>query len=156
MPIREDQLLCPSAQPDMRDAKLLGVVTERDGAPLLSYIDQPVPVTAELLEMAQPANPIQVMRFSARCEQNHCTHFDGVKCNLATRIVSMLPPVIDNLPACLIRGECRWFKQEGAAACHRCPQVVTMQTRATDLVQLVAMGKVSDPTPHEAAQAAAP
>jgi hypothetical protein len=33
--------------------------------------------------------------------------------------------VVDALPACAIRPACRWWQQEGKAACQRCPQVVT-------------------------------
>jgi hypothetical protein len=38
----------------------------------------------------------------------------------------MLPPVVDSLPPCVIRKECRWFAQEGAAACMRCPEITTV------------------------------
>jgi hypothetical protein len=34
--------------------------------------------------------------------------------------------VVDSLPPCTIRKECRWFAQEGAAACMRCPEITTV------------------------------
>jgi len=44
---------------------------------------------------------------------------------LAAMIVQWLPSVVDTLPPCAIRPACRWWQQEGKAACVRCPQVVT-------------------------------
>src|SRR6266436_4777410 len=52
-------------------------------------------------------------------------HFDGTDCPLATRLVQLIPAVVESLPACRIRPHCRWFLQEGSAACRVCPQVVT-------------------------------
>ncbi|HEY7405560.1 MAG TPA: nitrogen fixation protein [Candidatus Angelobacter sp.] len=112
---------CPSAQPHMREARLLGVVKNGE----TSYLAEPVPLTGELLAMTQPVGPSRVLRIAARCEENSCVHFDGVNCRLVTRIVEQLPAVTDTLPACLIRADCRWYRQEGRAACLRCPQVVT-------------------------------
>jgi len=34
--------------------------------------------------------------------------------------------VVSELPSCQIRDTCRWFAEEGGAACLRCPQVVTL------------------------------
>jgi hypothetical protein len=33
--------------------------------------------------------------------------------------------VSESLPPCPIRRECRWWQQEGKAACMRCPQIIT-------------------------------
>lgn len=117
--------MCPSAQPEMREARVLGVVGGTPEAPLVGYLNEAVPVTAEVLALSGDAHPADVMRFAARCEESKCCHFDGKNCNLATRIVQILPAVVEVLPACLIRPECRWYLQEGRAACLRCPQVVT-------------------------------
>jgi hypothetical protein len=117
--------LCPSAQPGMEDLQLIGVVTFDEGAPRVAYLNEVVPVTEGLLASVEPAEPQEVFRMSGRCEERRCTHFNGVDCKLATRIVQILPAVVDGLPACLIRASCRWYTQEGKAACLRCPQVVT-------------------------------
>jgi len=50
----------------------------------------------------------------------------------------MLPEVVDSLPVCTIRPQCRWFRQEGRAACLRCPQIVTGSYEADDVLQQVA------------------
>jgi hypothetical protein len=38
----------------------------------------------------------------------------------------MMPAVVDALPPCLIRKECRWYSQEGGAASRRCPEITTV------------------------------
>lgn len=119
--------MCPSAQPGMQEPRLLGVVTfdENGGGSQIAYLNEEVPVTEEVLAQAAPADPNQVFRIAAHCEEKRCTHFDGSDCNLAKRIIQILPAVVDTLPACLIRATCRWYVQEGREACFRCPQVVT-------------------------------
>ena len=131
-------LMCPSAQPGMGDVQLLGVIIRETEEPRLAYVDEPVAATADMLAMAAPAAVSQVFRLSARCEESKCTHFDGTRCQLAVRIATMLPEVVDSLPACNIRPECRWFRQEGRAACLRCPQIVTGTYDADERLQQVA------------------
>jgi hypothetical protein len=127
-------LLCPSAQPDMRESRVIGVVRGTPERPEVSYLDEPHPVTDQLLSLAAPLQPTEVLRFAAHCEEKKCCHFDGHDCRLATRIVQILRPVTQHLPVCRIRPECRWFAQEGEAACLRCPQVVTQNFSPTEEV----------------------
>lgn len=118
-------IMCPSAQPGMQEPRLIGVVTFDEEAPSIAYLNELVPVTEELLASAEPAEPREVFRMAAHCEESRCAHFNGVKCGLATRVVEILPAVVDALPTCLIRASCRWYTQEGKPACLRCPQIVT-------------------------------
>ena len=120
-------LRCPSAQPGMPDAQILGIISRDADGPRLAYLNERIPATPELLAQAAPADPREIFRLAARCEQSKCVHFDGARCQLATRIVEMLPEVTGSLPPCTIRRTCRWYQQEGRAACFRCPQVVTLQ-----------------------------
>jgi len=53
-------------------------------------------------------------------------------------MVNNLPVVEDNLLACAIRRDCRWWLQEGKSACLRCPQVVTDNYMPTELFREVA------------------
>lgn len=125
---REPQVcteLCPSAQPDMPGASVLGVVGGTAAVPVVGYLEEPLPVTPELLAMAGPVKPTEVFRFAAPCAGEACRHFDGTDCRLATKVVQHVPAVTQILPACTIRSDCRWWLQEGAAACRRCPIVVT-------------------------------
>jgi len=118
--------LCPSAQPGMDNCNVLGVVQHDGPRPMLLYLQAPVPATPDVLAMVAPLKPTEVYRLSATCAEHQCPHFDGADCQLATRIVEGLPPVVDALPPCVIRKECRWFSQEGGAACMRCPEITTV------------------------------
>lgn len=119
------QLHCPSAQPDMPGSLVLGVVLGTPDEPRMTPLERLQPVTPELLQMAAPVRPTQVFRFAAPCAGTKCHHFDGTKCQLATRIVQLLPEATTALPTCHLRPDCRWWKQEGKSACMRCPQVIT-------------------------------
>jgi hypothetical protein len=88
--------------------------------------------------MTAPVPPTQVFRFTAPCQEGACSHFDGHDCRLATRLVQLMPAVDAGLPACRIRPTCRWFTQEGKAACMRCPQIVTFSVNPTDQLSLAA------------------
>lgn len=133
-------MLCPSAQPDMAGSRVLGVVGGCAEAPLISYLNEALPVTDGLLALVGAVKPTEVFRFSAPCEERACRHFDGSRCQLATRIVQILPAVGEALPACLIRPECRWYQQEGKAACQRCPQIVTQIYEPSDDMRKAAVG----------------
>lgn len=131
--LKEDvPTLCPSAQPEMDDSVAFGVVSGTVEEPRLLHFAEPQPVTDELLALAQPVRPTEVFRFAAPCAGHACQHFDGANCQLATRIVQILPAVTSSLPPCTLRAECRWWQQEGRAACLRCPQVVTLDYAASD------------------------
>ena len=136
----EEILMCPSAQPDMAGARVLGVVGGTAEALQVGYVNEHLPVSNELLAAAAPLKPTEVFRFAAHCEGKACRHFDGKNCNLATRIVQILPAVVDALPACLIRSTCRWYQQEGRDACMRCPQVVTESYEPSEDFKRAALG----------------
>ena len=129
--------LCPSAQPGMDQCRVLGVV-QRDGpTPMLEYLYEPLPATEEVLAMAAPLKATEVFRLAATCAKHKCPHFDGTDCRLATRIVQILPAVVTSLPPCIIRQQCRWYSQEGAAACRRCPEITTVSYDVSPLAQTV-------------------
>jgi hypothetical protein len=117
--------LCPSARPDMDNSVIFGVVRRSLAEPRVGYLEEPQPVSNELLALAEPVNPTEVFRFAATCAGSCCQHFDGSNCRLATRIVLLMPAVVESLPPCAIRPHCRWWQQEGKAACRRCPAIVT-------------------------------
>ncbi len=52
---KNQPLLCPSAQPEMKEARILGVVGGSSEAPELAYLNEHLPVTEELLATAAPA-----------------------------------------------------------------------------------------------------
>ncbi len=136
---RDAPILCPSAQPDHPDAVVFGVQAMRtDQHRQVGYLTDLQPVTPEILALSGPAKPTEVLRIAAPCMGHGCRHFDGTTCALASRVAGMLDPVVSGLPRCLIRPTCRWFRQEGKAACLRCPQIVTDLREATDLQRQVA------------------
>ncbi len=124
---------CPSARPDMPGTTAFGVIQGSVGQPRVAFLERAVPATQELLALSGPVEPTEVFRFAAPCAGNACRHFDGTDCSLATRIVQRLPAVVDDPPDCAIRPACRWWLQEGVAACLRCPLVVTESYGAAEI-----------------------
>ena len=113
---------------------MLGVRGGTAAEPRVRYLDELVPVTAKLLELANPVQPMEVFRFGAPCAESACAHFANSKCGLVTSIVENVPAVVEEVPACRLRSKCRWWHQEGLAACLRCPVVITQQSlRRQDL-----------------------
>ncbi|MGH2585859.1 MAG: nitrogen fixation protein [Dehalococcoidia bacterium] len=137
----DHQPLCPSARPEMDGAVIFGVVGGTAQEPRVAHLAQPLPVTDELLALVEPASPLAVFRTAAPCAASACLHFAAGRCRLATRIVEQLPEAVDGLPACRIRPDCRWWQQEGPAACHRCPLVVTEMANPSE-----ALRQATDPT----------
>jgi len=136
-PSAQNTLLCPSAQPTMEGGRVLGVVQPVGDGFEVSYLDQPLAVTPGVLALSGDAQPTEVFRLAAPCQTRRCPHYDGSDCSLVTRIVQIMPAVVHQLPRCQIRPECRWFHQEGAAACRRCPQVSTVNYDASETLQSV-------------------
>jgi hypothetical protein len=132
-------MLCPSAQPDMEQARVFGVIAGTADAPQIAYLGAGVAVDHEVVAHVAKVAPTQVFRFAAKCEESRCSHFSSGKCSLAERIVSQLSEVVDDLPVCQIRSGCRWYAEQGAAACRRCPQVVTMIPAQDDALNRAAM-----------------
>jgi len=110
----------------MDNCRVLGVVQQEGATPTLVYLNQILPATDEVLALSAPLKPTEVFRLAATCAEGKCPHFDGADCRLATRVVNILPEAVDTLPPCIIRSECRWFSQEGGAACKRCPKITTV------------------------------
>ncbi len=129
--------LCPSAQPGMDQCRILGVIQHDGPAPMLQYLNQHLPATPEVLALSTPLRPTEVFRLAATCAEGRCPHFDGSDCRLATRIVQILPAAVDTLPPCIIRKECRWYSQEGGAACKRCPEITTVSYDVSSRVREV-------------------
>ncbi|MDQ2898301.1 MAG: nitrogen fixation protein [Acidobacteriota bacterium] len=141
MDAEPEGLLCPSAPPDWLGATVIGIIGGTADTPRVTPLEQPLIVTSELLALSEPVLPTEVFRFAAPCSARTCQHFQDGACHLAQKIVQLLPGVDDQLPFCTIRTNCRWFRQEGRAACYRCSQVVT-----DNVYPGVAMRLAADPT----------
>jgi hypothetical protein len=92
---------------------------------VVGYLETPLAVTPELLAASGPVAPTEVFRFAAPCMANACQHFSAGSCRLVTKVARLVPAASDEPPPCPIRDRCRWWMQEGVAACLRCPAVVT-------------------------------
>jgi hypothetical protein len=132
---------CPSAQPRMEGAFAFGVMGGTKEERRVGYLTERVPVTDELLALAGPVRPTEVFRFAAPCAGGNCQHYDGTDCRLATKLVQLAPPVTRALPACTLRPDCRWWRQEGKAACMMCPVV-----RTETFISTPEMRQAADPT----------
>ena len=129
---------CPSAPVNAEGARVFGMVTGKPGTHRVGYLTETLPLSEKLLALAGDAEPTQVFRIAGRCESSGCKHFRDNSCTLAQRIVEGVRPVVNALPACQIRSTCRWFRQEGKAACFRCPLVVTNNPNASDYEKQIA------------------
>jgi len=132
--------LCPSAPPEWSGAVAIGIVGGSAQAPQVTSLARPLPVSEDLLKLAAPVEPTEVFRFAAPCANGACVHFRTGSCQLAAKVVKLLAPTTDSLPYCTIRADCRWYRQEGRAACLRCPQVVT-----DNVLPNAAMRRAADP-----------
>jgi hypothetical protein len=129
--------LCPSARPTLSHSVVFGVISGTADEPRVVYLKQAQTVTEELIAKVQPVTPAEVFRAASPCETKDCQHFDGTNCRLATRVAEQLPAVAEQLPPCAIRRDCRWWQQEGSAACFRCPQVITDNFNPSNLMKEV-------------------
>lgn len=130
--------LCPSAQPEMAGSVIFAIIGGAAQEPRAAYLVQPRPTTPQLLALSAPVQPTEVFRFAATCAQGACQHFDGSRCQLARRTVDLLKPATQAPPPCPLRPQCRWWQQEGKAACLRCPQIVTQLHAPSELAREVA------------------
>jgi len=136
--IKRTSNFCPSAQPEWAGSFVFGVVAGKAEKPQVIHLEKPLPVTDELLALAKPVTPTEIFRFAAPCAEKACIHFSGSNCLLVQRTVEKLSEVVDTLPSCRIRQNCRWWQQEGKAACMRCPQVITDNYNPSELIREVA------------------
>jgi hypothetical protein len=120
-------LMCPSVPPHHPDAVAFGVVAGTVAEPEMIPLVPAVPVTDELLALAGPVSPGEVFRFAGRCVEGGCRHWEEQvqRCRLVAKTVEFVPIVVEKLKPCAIRSTCRWWAQEGKAACVRCPQVAS-------------------------------
>jgi hypothetical protein len=139
---RAQSHLCPSVPFDTPNAQVFGVSGGSVEAPRVHYlrttISLPFPGVREL---AEGVDPSELFRTAAPCAGSQCGHNDGGRCTLIDSIIGGTNPVVDDLPRCRIRNKCMWWAQVGAEACHRCPQVVTLDFAQTPQMRGIAQPK---------------
>ena len=148
------ELLCPSAPHDWAGAQIIGTVAGTLSAPLVSYLPEPRGFEpAELAALTAPIDPTEDVRVAAPCAGERCGHYADDRCTLVERTVELLPTTVARAPSCAIRRSCRWFGEQGLAACLRCPAVVTSLPTVDPLLRKVtALPATADSTPDYRAQ----
>lgn len=122
---------CPSSTCDT-GAVLLGKV-KKDGT--VGFLSSRLELDeSSVTEFAKLGTPEVYYRFSNTCVESGCKQWDqsAGHCSVIKKILTVEVdfPLSNTLPNCLIRKTCRWYFQDGAAACRICPLVVTDMTDA--------------------------
>ena len=123
----DDALVCPSSRPDSPGSAVFGIIDNRGMFPIVRYLDRSIPVSPEVLALAEGEDPNRVFRFTSPCQRGRCAHFKEGNCGLPSFVQSHIGPAQSAPSRCAIRGVCRWFHQLSFEACVRCPGVVTSE-----------------------------
>jgi hypothetical protein len=115
-------LMCPSSRCEP-GASLIAILDEGR----LAHITPALPVNEAFVASAREhGSPEARMRFASPCLKAGCAQWTGSSCGIIEQVVAAeIGPSGGRLPRCAIRPSCRWYAQEGAAACRACPLVVT-------------------------------
>lgn len=123
------QMRCPSSTCEPGHL-LLGIVRP-DGT--LSHISPPIEVDVSFVEKASAKGqrlPESRFRFAGPCVESSCCHWLGERCSVGDEVASAAerPDGSYKLNPCHIRPTCRWWAQNGGAACQICPLIVRSPT----------------------------
>ena len=124
--MKHDDKMCPST-PATSATVLLGVVMTSGR---LAYATPTIPAEAVMQATDDNERPLEAKyRFAGPCVESRCGYWSGNHCGLGARLAESYAGLTDDvaghLPRCAIRAQCRWFAEQGAAACAACPLVVT-------------------------------
>ena len=134
---------------------LIGIVMP-DGH--VCSMDPPLEIDAGFVDKASADldHPAESrFRFAGACVTTGCQQWRNEQCQVgrAAAIVAERLEITEELPRCAIRSRCRWWRQEGRAACAACAWVVHTTMRSAD----PAAGEIDERTsPHAGAEQAAP
>ncbi len=116
--------LCPSSR-CTPGAVLLGVV-QSNGT--IGFLKQRRIVDEFFVNLAHEGRqPEKRFRFADTCVKSGCLQWANGRCGVIDRVLAANPDYknSEQLPACSIRTNCRWYLQWGARACGICPLIVT-------------------------------
>lgn len=114
------ELDCPSMLPDLARAVIAKVVV---GEERLEFVAEEIQVPASLPLAADPESLLRRARFVGSCRAGECGHWTGVSCRLGHAIARVDIPSSIHISRCSIRSSCRWYKENGSAACRPCQHV---------------------------------
>ncbi|WP_233512414.1 hypothetical protein [Micromonospora deserti] len=118
--------MCPST-PAANATVFLGMITP---AGRVAYVTPQLPAEVALAASAASDAPVESRyRLAGPCVTASCGFWTGEHCGLGERLVASYQetagPTAPELPRCAIRRSCRWYAEQGAAACAACSHVVT-------------------------------
>ncbi|MEU3452923.1 hypothetical protein ABZ671_04880 [Micromonospora sp. NPDC006766] len=119
--------MCPST-PVANATVFLGMITP---AGRVAYVTPSTPADVALAAVdADSDAPIESRyRLAGPCVTSSCGFWTGDHCGLGARLTESYREAVDpaevELPKCAIRRTCRWFAEQGPAACPACSHVVT-------------------------------
>jgi hypothetical protein len=121
--VDDSRALCPSGKCEP-GAKLLGII-QADGT--VGYLGDPIEIDGDFSDRAHRGRtPERRFRFVNPCAECGCRQWTGTRCGVIDKVLTELEgSETEQLPKCGIRPHCRWFKQNGAAACAVCSLVIT-------------------------------
>ncbi|GAA4902451.1 hypothetical protein ACFPM3_28385 [Streptomyces coeruleoprunus] len=126
---------CPSGAPDRPESVVLGVRSGEDGR--VAYLADPLPAAEVAGMIPEGIPPTRILRFASHCV-SECANRVGTACGLIDRVTALPAPAAGAVPRCHLRAHCKWWRQSGLAACHRCPAVATATPPDDTLTALVA------------------
>jgi hypothetical protein len=118
-----DVLTCPSS--DSAHGNLLIGIVRADGS--VAPIHPPLGIDDDFVRKAGEASqlpPEARFRLAGPCLTTSCRQWTGTRCAVGDAVADASPSRPERLPACAIRSTCRWWSQNGPAACRSCALVV--------------------------------
>ncbi|MBM0236503.1 hypothetical protein JNW88_03840 [Micromonospora sp. ATA32] len=104
----------------------LGMITP---AGRVAYVTPQLPAEVALAAAGTDRPVESQYRLAGPCVTSSCGFWTGEHCGLGERLATSyqeaVGPAETELPRCAIRRTCRWFAEQGAAACAACSHVVT-------------------------------
>ncbi|RKN49683.1 hypothetical protein D7223_08875 [Micromonospora endolithica] len=117
--------MCPST-PAANATVFLGMITP---AGRVAYVTPALPAEVALATAGTDAPVESRYRLAGPCVTTTCGFWTGDHCGLGERVVASYRetagPAETDLPHCAIRRTCRWYAEQGRAACTACSHVVT-------------------------------
>ncbi|MDG4792944.1 hypothetical protein [Micromonospora sp. WMMD1082] len=118
--------MCPSTPADNATV-FLGMITP---AGRVAYVTPAMPAEVAVTAAAEADAPVEARyRLAGPCVTSRCGFWTGEHCGLGERLAASYAEIAGepeaDLPRCAIRRTCRWFAEQGSAACAACAHVVT-------------------------------
>ena len=121
----EPDRMCPSTSVENATV-FLGMITP---ARTVAYVTPAVAVEAVRESLDASQGPLESrFRFAGPCVTSRCGFWTGDQCGLGAKLAQSYQETGEpqhELPKCAIRRTCRWFAEQGPAACTPCSYVVT-------------------------------